>query len=341
MRSYRTQQALTAAAVLAGRRAWSGVDASAVDESWMEQAPALGAVLTVLQGDAAVDAARSVPAALRDQGVEVEPEYTVKPRAVGGFAGAGYEPVQALAAGAIITKARIGAGWDSASALDAGGKALSGVLQTAMADAGRQGQMLAIHSRPKVGYVRMLTPPSCSRCAILAGTSSGRDAFPRHPRCDCRAIPGLEGMEQDLTMNTGEYFETLPTSADLADMYPGMTVEERRAAGHVSQEDVFTVAGARAIRDGANPAAVVNARRGMNQIQQPGSVKWLVTPEGTSSRRGRAFRAMGDAGFRGRSSRDNVMRYRLDRQRLMPETIYQVARDKEDTLRLLKAYGYI
>ena len=341
MRSYRTQQALTAAAVLAGRRAWSGVDVTAVDESWMEQAPALGAVLTVLQGDAAVDAARSVPAALRDQGVEVEPEYTVKPRAVGGFAGAGYEPVQALAAGAIITKARIGAGWDSASALDAGGKALSGVLQTAMADAGRQGQMLAIHSRPKVGYVRMLTPPSCSRCAILAGTSSGRDAFPRHPRCDCRAIPGLEGMEQDLTMNTGEYFETLPTSADLADMYPGMTVEERRAAGHVSQEDVFTVAGARAIRDGANPAAVVNARRGMNQIQQPGSVKWLVTPEGTSSRRGRAFRAMGDAGFRGRSSRDNVMRYRLDRQRLMPETIYQVARDKEDTLRLLRAYGYI
>lgn len=317
--SYKTQQRLTAAAVLAGRRAWASVDPDAISESWAESAPAMGAVLTRLQAEAAADGARSVPLALADQGVEVEPEYTVKPRAVAGFAGAGYEPTTVFESAPIVAKARIGAGWPVAEALAAGGAILSGITQTAMADAGRQGQMLAIHSRPKVGYVRMLTPPSCSRCAILAGTGSGREAFPRHPRCDCRAIPGLEGMEQDLTMNTREYFESL-------------SPEE--------QAHAFTKAGAKAIRDGADINQVVNARRGMSRMQTPGSTRWLTTAEGTAGRRGRAARAMDRAGLSVRS-RDNAMRFRLTRQRLMPETIYDIASDTDDAKRLLKVYGYI
>lgn len=339
-RSYRTQQRLTAAAVLAGRRSWAQVDPDAISESWAATAPAMGAVLTRLQSEAAVDGARSVPLALADQGVEVEPEYTVKPRNVAGFAGAGYAPVDVFESAPIVAKSRIAQGWTVEAAMAAGGAILSGITQTAMADAGRQGQMLAIHSRPRVGYVRMLTPPSCSRCAILAGRSSGREAFPRHPRCDCRAIPGLEGWEQDLTMNTGEYFESLPTAADLADRYPGMTVKQRRAAGHTSQEDAFTVAGAKAIRDGANPSAVVNARRGMFQVQTPGSFKWLATVESTS-KRGLGGRSMRLGGLGEMRKYPGSSRRRMSAQRLMPETIYQVARDKEDTLRLLKLYGYI
>lgn len=317
--SYRRQQRLTAAAVLAARRSWGRVDPDSISESWETPSVELSAVLTRLQSEAALDGARSVPAALADQGFEVEPEYSVKPRAVAGFAGAGYEPVDVFESAPIIAKARIAQGWPVTDALVAGGAALSGIMQTAMADAGRQGQMLAIHSRPKVGYVRMLNPPSCSRCAILAGRASGREAFPRHPRCDCRAIPGLEGWEQDLTMNTSEYFESL-------------SPEE--------QARVFTNAGAQAIRDGADINQVVNARRGMQEIQSPGSTKWLVTPEGTASRRGRAFRAMDSAGLSNRS-RQNAMRSRLTRQRLMPETIYQISTGPEDTQRLLRMYGYI
>lgn len=317
--SYRTQQQLTAAAALAARRSWDQVDPNAISESWKTPSVALAAVLTRLQSEAALDGARSVPAALADQGVEVEPEYAVKPRAVAGFAGAGYEPVDVFESAPIVTKSRIAQGWPIAEAMAAGGAILSGITQTAMADAGRQGQMLAIHSRPKVGWVRMLNPPSCSRCALLAGRPSGREAFPRHPRCDCRAIPGLEGWEQDLTMNPTLYFESL-------------SAEE--------QARIFTNAGAQAIRDGADIYQVVNARRGMKTIQSPGSTKWLTTVEGTSGRRGRAARAMDRAGLSVRS-KDNVMRFRLTRQRLMPETIYQISTGPEDTQRLLRMYGYI
>ena len=317
--SYRTQQSLTGAAVLATRRAWDQVDPDAISESWEEPSVALAAVLTRLQSEAALDGARSVPGALADQGFEVEPEYTVKPRAVAGFAGAGYEPVDVLESGPIVAKSRIAQGWTVEAALAAGGAVVSGIMQTAMADAGRQGQMLAIHSRPKVGYVRMLNPPSCSRCALLAGRPSGREPFARHPRCDCRAIPGLEGWEQDLTMNPMEYFNSLDPA---------------------EQARIFTKAGAQAINDGADIYQVVNARRGMKTVQSPGSTKWLVTSEGTASRRGRAARAMDAAGLSVRS-RDNVMRFRLTRQRLMPETIYQISTGPEDTQRLLRMYGYI
>ena len=339
-KSYRTQQNLTALAVRAARRAWGQVDTAAISESWEEPSQALGAVLTRLQSEAALDGARSVPAALADQGFEVEPEYAVKPRAVGGFAGAGYAPTDVFESAPVVAKTRIAQGWPVAAAMAAGGAMLSGITQTAMADAGRQGQMLAIHSRPKVGYVRMLNPPSCSRCAILAGTASGREPFARHPRCDCRAIPGLEGWEQDLTMDTGEYFASLPSAADLADRYPDLTVAQRRERGLYSQEDAFTKYGAQAIRDGADVNQVVNARRGMKQIQQPGSTRWLVTSAGTASRRGRAARAMDAAGLSVRSA-DNVMRFRLTRQRLMPETIYQIASSPEETRKLLRMYGYI
>lgn len=318
-RSYRTQQRLTGAAVLAARKSWGQVDPDAISESWETPSVVLAATLTKLQSEAALDGARSVPAALSDQGVEVDPAYAVKPRAVAGFAGAGYDPVTVFESAPIVAKSRIAQGWTVEAAMAAGGAILSGITQTAMADAGRQGQMLAIHSRPKVGYVRMLNPPSCSRCAILAGRPSGREPFPRHPRCDCRAIPGLEGMEQDLTMNTGEYFETL-------------SPEE--------QARIFTKAGAQAIRDGADINQVVNARRGMSTIQTPGSTKWMVTSEGTAGRRGRAARAMDSAGLSVRS-KDNVMRFRLTRQRLMPETIYQISTGPEDTQRLLRMYGYI
>ena len=340
-KSHDTQQRLTAAAVLASRKSWSKVDPDYIDESWMEAAPAMAAVLTRLQSEAAANGARYIPLSLADQGFEVDPAYNVKPRAVAGFAGAGYAPLDVFESAPIVAKSRISKGWSVTDAMAAGGAILSGITQTAMADAGRQGQALAIHSRPGVGYVRMLTPPSCSRCAILAGRSSGRTAFDRHPRCDCTAVPGLRDWEQGLTLNTGDYFESLPSAADLADQFPDMTIKERRAAGHTSQEDVFTKAGAKAIRDGADPTQIVNARRGMSQIQRPGSVKWLVTAEG-NTRRGQAAQAMRRGGIgEVRKTRRGGRYQRTVAQRLMPETIYQVARNEEDARRLLKLYGYI
>lgn len=80
---------------------------------------------------------------------------------------------------------------------------------------------------------------------------------------------------------------------------------------------MFTKDGAKAIRDGADPGQVVNARRGMAV-----SAGRTVTTEGTS-RRGFARSRLGGA------------------VRLMPEQIYRDASSREEAVRLLRLHGYL
>lgn len=308
-----------AAAVLAARRSWAGVDPDAISESWAARSLALGAVLTRLQGMAARDGAAMVPRVLDELGTPVDPIGELNPSAVAGFAGSGWDPVTVFESAPIAAKHAIAGGASPADALVAGGGVLSGIVLTAMADAGRQGAALGVLTRPRVGYTRMLNPPSCSRCAILAGRPSRREAFRRHPRCDCRAIPTMETQGDQFTVDTSAYFGGLDAA---------------------EQDRIFTKAGAQAIRDGADINQVVNARRGMSAMQSPGSFKWLVTNEGTT-RRGLGFKAMDQAGWTRAASKDNASRRALTRQRLMPETIYAIARNQDDALQLLKAYGYV
>lgn len=82
------------------------------------------------------------------------------------------------------------------------------------------------------------------------------------------------------------------------------------------QDRAFGKAGAQAIRDGADISKVVNARRGMQKAQVFGK-DVLVTTEGTGRR----------------GNRRPV--------RLMPESIYEQAKDHEDAIRLLKLHGFI
>jgi hypothetical protein len=64
------------------------------------------------------------------------------------------------------------------------------LVESLVQDAGRAAEQVAATVRPQIGYVRFLSPPSCSRCAVLAGRvyrySTG---FLRHPNCDCTMIP--------------------------------------------------------------------------------------------------------------------------------------------------------
>lgn len=58
----------------------------------------------------------------------------------------------------------------------------------------RAAQQAAVAVRPEVGWVRHLTLPSCSRCAVLAGrVYRWSDGFLRHPGCDCTMTPTSEG----------------------------------------------------------------------------------------------------------------------------------------------------
>src|SRR5699024_4678625 len=114
----------------------------------------------------------------------------------------------------------------------------------------RQAAGVDIVARPQVGYVRMLNPPSCSRCAILAGKWFRWNAgFLRHPNCDCVHVPSTAGSlaaakSEGLIADQYEYFNSLSES---------------------EQDDVFGKADAQAIRDGADMNQVVNAHRGMTR----------------------------------------------------------------------------
>jgi hypothetical protein len=133
----------------------------------------------------------------------------------------------------------------------------------------------------------MLSPPSCSRCVILAGRFYAVNAgFARHPRCDCVHIPVAESLHSEVT-SPRAYFDNLDPA---------------------EQDKTFTRAGAQAIRDGADPAQVVNARRGM----QTAADGRLYTTEAAGRR-----------------------------PRLMPEQIYADAANREDAIRLLKRFGYL
>lgn len=92
-----------------------------------------------------------------------------------------------------------------------------------------------------IGYVRMLQPPSCDRCAILAGTwYRWNKGFERHPFCDCIHIPASEAASDDLTADPMAYFRSLSPE---------------------QQAYYFGKANSEAIREGASIFAVVNAQR--------------------------------------------------------------------------------
>lgn len=213
------------------------------------------------------------------------------------------------------------------------------VAGTILSDTARAAESANTAARPQVdGYVRMLNPPSCSRCAILAGKFyRWDDGFLRHPRCDCRHIPSSESIAGDLTTSADAYFNSL---------------------GPAEQDRIFTNRGAEAIRDGADPSQVVNARRDMYRATEFGKNNngiygavarsdsgLLYSTEGATTR-GKGFRALNerfiDPNGPVKTRIAGGTRYsRATTVRLMPESIYQIAKDRDDAIRLLRLNGFI
>jgi hypothetical protein len=189
-------------------------------------------------------------------------------------------------------------------------------------DTARAAESAAMVQRPWVdGYVRMLNPPSCSRCITLAGKFyRWNEGFSRHePTCDCRHIPASEEGERygSLLTNPNLYFDSLDRA---------------------EQDRIFTKTGAEAIRDGADVSQVVNARRGMKTAQVFGR-DVVITNEGTT-RRGFAYSRL--PGNRDDDKRAKGERYfRTQTVRLMPETLYEIATDRADAVRLLRLHGFL
>lgn len=172
-----------------------------------------------------------------------------------------------------------------------------------VADAARAAASVEIALEPDwTNYVRVLSPPSCDRCAILAGrVYRDLDGFLRHPLCDCQHWP-VTSWEQ-------AHDEGLLFSA-----------EDAFQRGEVTG---LSKADAQAIRDGADITAVVNAKRGMRTASIFGRDGVKITSASTTKRS--AWR---------KANPDRPYRLR-------PESIYDLARDRDDLIRLLRLYGYI
>lgn len=134
---------------------------------------------------------------------------------------------------------------------------LERLAESLVQDAGRAAESVATTARPNVAHVRFLSPPSCSRCAVLAGrTYRWSDGFLRHPNCDCVMVPTTVAN---------------PLVQDVEGL-----VEDGQVAG-LSKADM------KAIRDGADVSQVVNVRRSSAGLQQSGrtlSRAGRPTPEG-------------------------------------------------------------
>lgn len=240
------------------RRAWGRVDPRAIAQTWRRLLAEPLAYLSVAQLQAASSADAYVAQVLAAQGVTAAPEAAVAPRSLAGVASDGRPLETLLYQPAVQTLTLIGAGASPAQALAFGALRLDMFVRTQVADSGRVATGIGIAARPRVGYVRMLTPPSCSRCALLAGKYyRWSQGFARHPKCDCVHIPAPEQFAGDLRTSPRAYFDSLSGA------------EQRR---------IFTNAGAQAIRDGADMGRVVNARRGMTSAG--------TTTELTRTRRG-------------------------------------------------------
>lgn len=102
-------------------------------------------------------------------------------------------------------------------------------------DAGRAAEQVAITVRPRIGWVRYLNPPSCSRCAILAGrVYRYSEGFLRHPGCDCIHVP---------TMLANPAFVHDPVELARDGLVTGLSKADRKA-----------------LDDGADLAQIVNVR---------------------------------------------------------------------------------
>lgn len=312
VKHYRAMLRLQRSARAAAAVAWSSLSAAYLSESWDSVSPALVAAVSRLQLDAATRGAGYGGNTLADQGLYEAPEAWVDPSSLAGVSSRGASLGAALYSAIPHTKDLIAGGMPERVALTRGREVLQMSAAAQVADAGRTAAGLDTFARPKVGYVRMLNPPSCSRCSVLAGRFyRNNEGFRRHPRCDCVHVPTTrtEAAESEgLVHDPYAYFESLSESA---------------------QDKTFGKAQAQAIRDGADLFQVVNARRGMSYAG--------VSADGT--RRGQ--KVVSDFTREGTTRRALWGGANPKGKRLTPDAIYAQGLPREATLDLLAKHGYL
>ena len=239
-RHYRFSRALSLAAMRTAIRAWRRLDPGAISRSWTAEGVGadLHGTLFIAKRRAAAEATPYLdeflgePAALG--------QFRVRPEAWADEAADGRRLDRLLLQPAIRALADQRDGAPPREAMRAGEVSLARLIQSEIQAAGRSADQVEMATRPQVtGYTRMLNPPSCGRCVILAGRFyRWSEGFERHPNCDCIQVPAEEA----------------PESGELVD--PAEAVRKGQVNG-LSRADE------EAILAGADPSQVINAHNGM------------------------------------------------------------------------------
>lgn len=319
------------------RRVWSRADLANLDASWDMLAPNITQLIVAAQVAAARQTEPYLNRVARVTKFDAKPAELV-PEAFGGVMLDGRQVGPAAFGAVTTTKRAIGLGYGGGSAFESGLAFLALIAKSAVSDLGRQADNTLAVGKGWTHYIRVVNPGACSRCAILAGKSSSRVAFKRHPGCKCTAVP-------DAVDSAREYGKGLMSSPE--EYFENLTRAE--------QDRIFTKAGAEAIRNGASPISVVNARRGALTggglgkparlipttigVRADGSpLRVYLTGEGTTARGSfgrRELRLTEDYTKSGRYRRTTTTR-------LMPEQIAVMAGGNAERWReLLQKYGYL
>jgi hypothetical protein len=283
---YQQQQQIGVLTAATLKRVWGRMSTD-FDSSWAGLRAGALAVLANGQLSAARASTGYVDNVLAETGQDGgDIAGAVDPSAFAGYASDGRDLGTLLDQAPIIAKARVGAGQTAVQGLAAASQWMTMVGLTQVADASRGFISADMGAHSKVtGYVRMLVPPSCPRCVVLAGKwFRYNTGFQRHPHCDCRHVPATENIAGDLTTDPYAYFKSL-------------TKEQ--------QEATFGRIEARAISDGGDIYRVVNiSQRGMPATGSKQAIKY-GTPRKltvdqiyrTAGTRANAIQMMKDEGY--------------------------------------------
>ena len=315
----------TTTATNRGLKLWRQMDFNALDASWSIIAPQLVAQATSAQAHVAQGADRFTSSLSAEYGFNAENSRIV-PEAFAGVDGSGRSTESLLRGAVTTTKEAIGAGLGRIQSMEAGATFLAAMMKTAIADMGRSADMVSSAGKGYTQYVRVVEPGACSRCILLAGSTRFKP-FKRHPACKCTCQP-------------------IPKSElDSTDRYsPGGVFD---AMSEAEQNRAFSKAGAAAIREGADISQVVSARRGAagigyshrmptgSQFNRMKKTTIGVRPDGTAVRlytttegttvRGQFGRSQ--VGASGSTKLANDRYSKVNRVRLMPESIMEIAGD--------------
>lgn len=323
LRYYRRQQRVARLTVNQVQELWRLLDTSDLTSSWtarigprVVQAVAAGQLASASMADDYVDAVVAAE--------DADPERAgrVRPEAFAGMAADGRSLESLMYLSVITTKQAIGGGMAVDDALMAGLRQALRLGSSEVTQAGRAAVGSSMAGKRTIqGYVRVVQPPTCSRCIILAGKEYGwNKGFQRHPKCDCIHLPTtlIARNQSRGFIDPQSYFNSL---------------------GRAEQDRIFTSAGARAIREGADIGQVVNARRGMYTTTTYGRTV-RATREG-ATRRGYFYRQERrraiDRGLVPPSGRG----FQLRSPRLLPEEIFELAESRDEAIAMLRRFGYL